>query len=514
MSETKPIKIYLKDAIYVPLKHVDEDVMEQVRERWEKHIYMKEATCEKCEYFSERPSDVCSGCPNYKGLYKLHQNTDLKVKGEYRPMLRLPYGDRVGIKKIFGDNLKVVDKTPEIPMRRPFEMTIKLHEDQKPAVKKMAATRSGVLKSPPRSGKTVMGAASIAKLGLKTLICAGQQDWLDNFLETFVGSDTQPAMTTISKKRVGMCKKLEDFEKYDVALCTYQTFLSKSGKKLLNKIKNKFSVLVVDEVQGAAALEFSRVVSTFNCRYKWGLSGTPERKDTLEWVIYKVFGKIFHENKIARLRPRIEVVEPPFVGKLPKTWTFAVGSLEKNPKRLKHIAETAVKDMKAGHVIFIPMARVPVINALTQAINMLAGKMVAAAFHGKTKKKDRKFIIDRARNRKVKCLVGNSRLLSTGINIPVASMLYQLTPSSNLPKADQRFSRILTPCEGKPQPIVKYWIDDIDLVRTCLRTEHFGCMVPTFKPIIDPRTKAKLEAYFRNKKTRFNDYGESTGGFI
>lgn len=274
-NEVTPVKVYLKDGLYIPMKYVEDVHMDRVEKRYERHIYLKEATCEKCEYFGDRPSDICEGCPNYKGLFRLHKTVPFKG----RECLRLPYGDRAGVKKIFGDDLKVVDLTPEIPMKRKFQLTVPLKPDQVPAVKKMLKVRSGVLKSPPRSGKTVMAAAVIAKMGLKTIVLASQQDWLDNFMETFVGSDSQPAMTNASRKRVGMAKKLEDFERYDVCLTTYQTFLSPKGKKLLKKIRSMFSVLVLDEVQFSAALEFSRVLGTFNARYKFGLSGTPERKD-------------------------------------------------------------------------------------------------------------------------------------------------------------------------------------------------------------------------------------------
>lgn len=512
-KETTPIKVFVADGLYIPLKYVTDAAMDRVEKRYEKHIYLKEQTCEKCEYFGDRPSDICEGCPNYKGLFKLHKNVDYRGK----ECLRLPYGDRAGVKKIFGDDLKIIDKTPDIPMKRPIVLKATLKKDQIPAVNKMLKTRSGVLKSPPRSGKTVMAAAVIAKLGLKTIILASQQDWLDNFLETFVGSDTQEAMTNASPKRIGMAKKLEDFERLDVSLATYQTFLSPKGKKLLKKISKMFSVLVLDEVQFSAALEFSRVLGTFNCRYKFGLSGTPERKDTLEWVTYKLMGKIFYENKVERMRPRIEVVHPPFVGKLPQSWTYAINKLEKHPERLKFMAKEAVKDIKAGHTVLIPMQRIPVIKALVQAINIMMDKNIAAAFYGGTPKNpkvkgNRKELIDKMRRRKLRCFVGQTRLLSTGINIPCASMLYQSTPSSNLPKADQRFSRVLTPDPGKLQPVFKYFCDDIDIVRSCMRAEHFGCVFPTFRPMMDPRTKQHLEDYFRNRKTR--GPAEYAGGYL
>lgn len=509
------MKIYLKDGIYIPIKKVTDDQIEKVVEKFQRHVYLKEKVCERCEFYSERPCDTCSSCPNYGGLYKLFKEEEFKGK----MCLRLPYGDRASVKKIFGPDLELVDLTPDIPMKKTFKMTVDLKEYQGPAVKDMMKVRSGILKSPPRSGKTVMASAYIAKRGLKTIILASQQDWLDNFMETFIGSDTQPAMTTISKKRIGYCKKLEHFEKYDVCLATYQTFLSKGGKKLLKKIRSMFSVMVVDEIQYGAALEFSRVISAFNCRYKFGLSGTPERKDTLHFILYKIMGKIFHETDVARLKPRIEIVEPPSMPALPKTWTYAVSKLEQHPERLKFIAKEAIKDAKAGHIVLIPLARIPVIKALKQAINIMADKRIAIDFHGETPKgqkhkNNRKSIIDKLRNRKYKVMVGNIALLSTGINIPAASMLYQVTPSSNLPKAEQRFSRVLTPMEGKRQPVFKYFIDDIDIVRNCMRTEHFGAVWPLFRPMMDPATKGRLENYFKGKKKSFVSKDGFSGDFL
>lgn len=168
--------------------------------------------------------------------------------------------------------------------------------------------------------------------------------------------------------------------------------------------------------------------------------------------------------------------------------------------------------MKAGHLVVIPLTRVPVIKALTAAINKIHGKNIAAMFYGGIKKEERKAVIERARHYKVKVVVGNTSLLSTGINIPRASMLYQVTPASNIPKAQQRFSRVLTPMDGKPNPVIKYFLDDVDVVRRCLQKEHWQCMMPMFKPMISERVKEQLAQYFKgssNAKENWRRVGRS-----
>lgn len=504
------VKAYVRDGIYIPIKYVKEEHKDQVVARFEKQVFHKEQVCEKCDYYSERVCDVCESCANYGGTLKLHR----KVLINDKSYLKLPFGDVKGVQKIFG-RVEFIQKLEPIPMKRRIKFTANLKVYQVPACKALENTQGGILKSAPRTGKTVMSAKSICALGLKTIILASQRDWLENFYETFVGSDTQAAMTNASKKRIGFAKKLADFEKYDVCLVTYQTFLSEGGKKLLNKVKKMFSVMVVDEVQTVPAIEFSIVVATFQCLYKHGLSGTPERKDSKEWVAYKLMGPVLHETSVERLRPEVHVTKTEFGGKMPSQWVFMVSKLEKDPKRLKLIAETALKDVKAGHLVLIPLSRVPVIVALTKAINKIAGKTVAVTFYGGMNKEQRKAAIEKARNYKVKIVVGNSRLLSTGINIPRASALYEVTPSANQPKAEQRFSRVLTPMDDKPQPIIRYFLDQFDTRRSCIRSEFFQTLWPKFRPKIRGDIKEEFFAYMSNKKTN-RDTGVSsfTGGRI
>lgn len=491
---THPIKVYARDGLYVPMRHVTDEIKAEVKATFNRRMYDKEQTCENCDHYSERHSDICDACPNYKGEVKMASIQEVNDK-QY---LRLPYGARAQLQEIFG-TCEIVDKTPERPMKVVPSFVGTLRPDQVLACKAMRKFKHGVLKSPPRTGKTVMGSYFVCKMGEKTLILAYQKDWLDNFYETFVGSDKQPAMTDIKKSRIGFPKTYEDFLKYDVCLVTSQMFISAKGKALLQKIKRLFGVLLIDEVQTVGAPEMASVVSQLVVRYKIGVSGTPERKDAKEFIFYNLLGPVFYENVVERLRPTVYVTPTAMSGKLPQSWTYMVSKLEKDPARLKLIAKQAIKDVKAGHMVLIPLTRVPVIDALAKAINILAGKKIAGVFHGQMHKDRRKKMIQLACEYRCKVLVGNTRLLSTGINIPRASMLYQVSPSANIPKAEQRFSRVLTPHEGKPRPGIRYFLDDVGVVRKCMQKEHWQCLVPTFRPMMTPEVAQVLKGYFANK---------------
>jgi len=131
------------------------------------------------------------------------------------------------------------------------------------------------------SHNTFMGAMVCRKLHTKTLIIAHQREWLENFMETFIGSDSAKAMTDIKKRRVGFCKTIEDFESKDVCFATFQQFFNKNGQVVLKKIVGMFGLVIFDEVHQAPATVSARVLSAFKARYRLGLSGSTARKDCL-----------------------------------------------------------------------------------------------------------------------------------------------------------------------------------------------------------------------------------------
>lgn len=515
MAKGDPVKVVARDGLYIPIKLLTEDQKDDLRKRFSKNFYGKEKTCEKCEYYTERPCDVCDSCANYLGKISLAR----PVIRNDKEWFKVPYGGLQAVRKRVG-KVNLVDKTKSPAMRRSIKFTRKLRPDQKEARDAIIAARQGILKSPPRSGKTVISAAAICKMGLKTLVLAAQSEWIDNFMETFLGSEVEQAFTDARPKRVGRAKKLADFEKYDVAFATYQTFLSEGGQKLLKKIVKMFGAVFVDEIQGGNATEYARILSQFHAEVRIGLSGTPERKDQKHWVIDQLFGTVFFENKVERMTPKVKVTETDLRGPIPQSWTYAVKKIECDPKRLMLIAETAIRDIKEEkHLVYIPLARNIAIEALTKTINRLYGKNIAQSLTGQTRKDNhrdaRKNVIIRAREYKTKCVVGNIKLLSTGVNIPRASALYEVTPSSNIPKADQRFSRVLTPHEGKPQPVIRYFLDDVDLRRGCMRNEFFQCLLPRFKPEISEKVRTRLYEYLGQKaKPRRGRNELRTGGSL
>lgn len=499
------MKVYARERYFVRADKVGPSLTKKIIDHYTMHFF-EEKACAKCEWNSLRAQyglpGECEACAAYKYSSKLASKV---IVGKHK-YIATPLGDYAGLCQLLrskGD-IQLIEKHPIIPIK-PIHLLpdVELRDYQKEAIQACIKGQKGVLEAPPRSGKTLSLAAIIAKLSVKSLIIASQRDWLVGFYETFVGSETQRGFTDLDKSRIGFCKKLADFEKYDVCLATVQTFHSENGQKLLRKLRDKFTLVGIDEVHTSSANRYIQEISRFNCKYKIGLTGTPDRKDGKYPLTEMVVGPILYRAKVERLRPAIRLVRTNY-NRIMKTtnWAYIVRNLENDKARQKLIAKYAIQDMKAGHMVIVPFTQVKPILSMVKLINEMYGSEVAFPFYGGLKKQIRDKTIEDARKYKVKIIVGNMRLLGTGINIPRASCLLWSTMSSNLPQCQQRVSRILTPCEDKPQPIIRIFLDDTNIARACLNNEWWNCVNPVFKPIISDKDKETLYAYLKQKSSK------------
>lgn len=520
------MKIIKRESLYIKSKDIDPDVRDELIQEYTLMFYDEKA-CENCEYLADRHCDICDSCGSFKGGARLASKVTV---GETK-YIKFPRGDMNGLlKKLRNHNVialneepKVVEKHPtDNEFHKPFKFTGKLRdEEQRKAARAFFDKKVGVLSFPVRGGKTVISSYCITQIGQKALILASQKDWLDGFYETFCGSETQPPLTTATgsgadaktrnKSRklfktrgkrfnVGFCNRYEDFLMTDICLVTEQTFRTEAGQKLLKKIKNMFTTMVVDEIQYGAAPLYTALLAQFNVEYCVGLTGTPDRKDGKFVLMEKLIGPVIFQGTVKRQRPEVRTVMTDYEDDRGMTaWTSIVRRMESDKKRQKLIAKWAVKDVLNGHMVFIPLQRVKAIEKLVEAINKEAGARIAAPFHGGLHKLKRKKYIDLARAYRIKVLVGNIKLLSVGINVPRASCLYEVTPSSNLPNAEQRFGRILTDYEDKPQPLIRVFMDLMKVRKRCFANEFWNCLMPKFKPVIRDKEFRLLKDWLSNR---------------
>jgi superfamily II DNA or RNA helicase len=502
--EEKPITIWAREALFTRSDRLPEALIDKILDKYHYRFY-EEKACQSCEFLFERPGPMCEDCGANKGAAILSR--EIKVDGI--TYLKMPIGDADAALDLFDDfkiKYKLKADHPRAPIKRKITFTGELYDYQRTVVDVMHSERRGVIKAPPRSGKTVCGSAFICEVGEKAIILASQREWLLGFQETFIGSETQEAMTDCLPSQIGFCKKPSDFDKYDICLVTPQTFLR--HPEWLDEVCEKASVVIVDEVRLSAAPKYAKVVAALNARHYIGLDGTPSRsKDGRYVLVENLIGPIIARPKVEFLSPKIKLIRTKFKRsyKMGVPWNKIVDDLEFDEERMKLIAKWAIMDANHNHMVLIPMLRVDAIKRLVNEINHQAGEIIAKPFTGDLPRKKRDATLQEARQYKVKILVGTTKLLSVGTNIPRASCLYDVSLSSNEENCEQRNRRTLTKYEGKPYPILRIFLDDMSVRKRCLAMEYWKIIKPLIKPIITEEDEAILKQYLADKKSASMD---------
>jgi superfamily II DNA or RNA helicase len=252
----------------------------------------------------------------------------------------------------------------------------------------------------------------------------------------------------------------------------------------------------VDEAHGAAALETSRVLSKFSAEYFMGLSGTPTRKISSQDQVFRMLiGPVIYKAQVERLVPKIKLLTTGYnsgvqMSRIKTQYARMITKLETDTKRNEVICEAIVKAVKNGHSVMVPMSRIKAIDDFAKQLDAAMTRVnptesLVTVFHGSLHKKVRDANLAKIKSGEAKVIVGNISLLSTGLNIPRLSMLVErMTITSNLPKCQQRTARILTPLEGKKQPVILMLLDNCPLQRITARKEFTEAILPVLKPIM------------------------------
>lgn len=459
------LPIYIADRLYIPDGVISENVLKKA---YTLRFY-NESTCKQCPLLQYRHSSDCESCGAFTEAVQAYSRTAIDGSDYFA----IPVGELLNKKRRVNipESLlaSAIDKRKSPKMQSKLKFTGKLFDYQQNPTDEWVDIGGGVLKAAPRSGKTVMAIYAVTKLKLKTIILASQIDWLQQFMTEFNNNTNHKELNIDNKPVVGLVKKLQDLKRVDVALVTYQTFLSKSGQKLLAKIRNEFGVLLIDEQHKSNAFRYSQVISKFNARHKFGITATEMRKDGKHEIAKLLIGQVTSEVKTESLKPKLIF----YITNLKPArnyidWMAMISWLTHNRERNMMIVKQACKDLDAGHSIVIPTDRVSHCHALAKAINVVYDKRIAAAFTAGVK--DREKLLNDARSGRIRVVVGIRKMVQIGINVPRWSAIYEIMPISNEPNHYQEIMRVSTPFDGKPEPIVRHFIDDIKIEKSCLNT--------------------------------------------
>ena len=334
------------------------------------------------------------------------------------------------------------------------------YDYQEEAINFMIKAKGGILQASCGAGKTRIGIEIIHRLGLKFLWLCHTSDLLrqakENFLELYPNMDI--GLITEGKFEIGK----------DGAISTIQT-LSKFPRE---DYENEFNIVISDECHHAAAklqnvTMYERVLNSIKARYKYGLTATPFRQDTLTPTMYFNLGVNLNgeckptyfisrekTNSLTAIYERFDIntALPPyyiFEGDGTIKYNVLVDYLCKDEYRNNVICNKTEELVKEGRKIAILTSRVEHCGDLLAMLKERSIKAVSIT--GKSNKKERERTLDNTDDWQV--IISTTNLFKEGLDIKKLDTVFLVAPIKDEASVIQACGRCERKIEGKKQPI-------------------------------------------------------------
>lgn len=412
--------------------------------------------------------------PKQLFLYSMNGNDLILPFGCLRSILPLLEGDW---KKLYRKPVKV-----------DFGGKVPLYEYQEEAVAAMLINHYGILQSPAGSGKTQMGIALAATLGVKTLWLTHTKDLLNQSKARAAQYINPDLLGTITEGKVDIGQSM--------TFATIQTMC----KVDLEQYRDEWDCVIVDEchrVSGTptAVTQFSKVLNILRARHKYGLSATVHRADGLIKATYAMIGEVVWTVPDEAVKSRVMAVHvhPKGTGVgmsasfLNSDGTVNYARLITYLTELEARNKFILEDLKENrdHYNLVLSERV---GHLKELYSMLppALKAQAAVIDGsmtsKAKKAEREQAIEDMRTGRKRYLFATYALAKEGLDIPRLDRLFLTTPQKDYAVIVQSVGRVARTFKDKQQPIVYDYVDNIrSLLKSykqrCTSYRKCGCKI-------------------------------------
>lgn len=412
--------------------------------------------------------------PKQLFLYSMNGNDLILPFGCLRSILPLLEGDW---KKLYRKPVKV-----------DFGGTVPLYEYQEEAVAAMLINHYGILQSPAGSGKTQMGIALAAALGVKTLWLTHTKDLLTQSKARAAQYINPDLLGTITEGKVDIGQSM--------TFATVQTMC----KVDLEQYRDEWDCIIVDEchrVSGTptAVTQFSKVLNSLRARHKYGLSATVHRADGLIKATYAMIGEVVWTVPDEAVKSRVMTVHvhPKGTGVgMSASFLNSDGTVN-YAKLISYLTELEARNKfilddlmeSRDHYNLVLSERV---GHLKELYSMLppALKAQAAVIDGtmtsKAKKAEREQAIEDMRTGRKRYLFATYALAKEGLDIPRLDRLFLTTPQKDYTVIVQSVGRVARTFKDKQQPIVYDYVDNIrsllkSFKQRCTSYRKCGCKI-------------------------------------
>lgn len=149
----------------------------------------------------------------------------------------------------------------------------------------------GSVQLPTGKGKTVLGLALAHNLSCRTLIIVHKVDLVKGWkadIEKCFGGKADVGIIQSKSRKIGN----------HFTIATIQT-LNTLPEETLNTLYNTFGLVIQDEMHHCPSTSF-QIGNNFNCRFRLGLTATPERSDGLEHIMTLFYGDFCYKYKYTK----------------------------------------------------------------------------------------------------------------------------------------------------------------------------------------------------------------------
>ena len=392
--------------------------------------------------------------PKHLYLYEVHGDE-----------LVLPYGTLKQIQPLIKDSVVTSDFKPFTSVN--YGEPIPLYPYQEKAVEQARKGLYGILQSKAGSGKTQMGIALIKQYGRRALWVTHTKDLLNQSKERALRYMDKNLIGTITEGKVTIGK--------GVTFATVQTLSNLD----LSQYKDMWDVIVVDECHRVCGSPtqltmFAKVLNSLSARHKYGLSATVHRADGMIQATFSLIGDVVYEVPDDAVADKVMKVGIKPVGtgvKISAECLNTDGTLN-YAKLINYITNDFTRNIniidnlidQKGKSCLILSDR---LEHLEKLLNMLPddmrsqASMISGKMTTKKGKAEREQAIEDMRVGTKKYLFATYSLAKEGLDIPCLERLLMVTPQKDYAVITQSIGRIARTYEGKADPIVLDFVDDI-----------------------------------------------------
>lgn len=392
-----------------------------------------------------------------------HVSKTISFTRKYGNRIMIPFGCLYAIYPLIKNHKLTVNfNEPHYTALHNRDITMKIKElypYQKKAITRLLSAKSGVLQAGCGAGKTITGIELIRKIGQKFLWLVAKTDLLNQAYKDFM--DLYPDLD------IGLITDGEFHIGRDGAISTIQTLVN------IDPImyENEFNILIVDECHRCASeikkiRMYDKVLRRLKCRYRYGLSATPFRSDTLTKTIFFNLGanpdgswtptyivpkseietmEAIYTNYDVHTELNFDILNPD--GTI--DYNGLISFLSENEDRNLEIVNKISSLVDEGRKIVVLSNRIKHCKTLDEMLVRQGIKSTIVI--GSTTDKQRKERLGNPGNWDV--LVATTELLKEGIDIKELDTVMMTIPIKDRSSIIQSCGRCERKMEGKKQPL-------------------------------------------------------------